>query len=63
MSVIVKSIQHPSARYVPTLAEVHAVLQADLQPGDVLIVMSAGDAIEMSAKLFSSLKKKEEKHA
>lgn len=63
MAAIVRSINHPSTRFVTPLAEVHDVLLKELQPGDVVIVMSAGDAIEVSAKLFDSLKKKEEENA
>ena len=63
MPAIVESIKHPAARYVPALTEVHDLLLKELQPGDVLIVMSAGDAIELSGKLFQSLKEKEAKHA
>lgn len=63
MPGIVKSIQHPAVRYIPILSDAHDTLLADLQPGDALIVMSAGDAIQMNARLFSSLKSMEEKHA
>jgi UDP-N-acetylmuramate--alanine ligase len=63
MDAIVKGIKHKAIRYVPTLADTRALLLNELQPGDVLIVMSAGDAIEMSAALFESLKDKEAKHA
>ena len=63
MPGFVKSIQHPSVQYVPALSDAHDALLADLQPGDVLIVMSAGDAIDVSSDLFSSLKEKEEKRA
>ncbi len=63
ISAIVRSIQHPSSRFVPTLVEAHDLVLSELKPGDVLIVMSAGDAIELSVKLFESLKEKEAKHA
>lgn len=51
------------ARFIPNLAAAKEFLLNALQPGDVLIVMSAGDAIDMSAELFDSLKKEEEQHA
>ena len=35
---------HPHARYIETLDQVTQTLRAELQPGDVLLVMSAGDA-------------------
>ena len=63
MAAIVKLIRHPAVRYIPTMMEAQTLLLNELQPGDVLIVMSAGNAIEMSAELFESLKDKEAKHA
>lgn len=52
----------PSAAFTPTFADAKAALR-DLQPGDVLIVMSAGDAINLSAEIFEDLQHKEEHHA
>ena len=63
MTAIVKLIKNPAVRYIPTMMEAQTLLLNELQPGDVLIVMSAGNAIEMSAELFESLKDKEAKHA
>jgi UDP-N-acetylmuramate--alanine ligase len=51
------------ARFTPSLGDAQSLLLNELQPGDVLVVMSAGDAIDMSARLFASLKDKEAKHA
>lgn len=63
MAQLVSSVTHPSVRFVASLAETVDVLLDDLRPGDVLIIMSAGDAIEMSADLFSALKAREVKRA
>jgi UDP-N-acetylmuramate--alanine ligase len=52
----------PSAAFTPTFADAKAALRG-LQPGDVLIVMSAGDAINLSAEVFQDLQHKEEHHA
>jgi UDP-N-acetylmuramate--alanine ligase len=49
----------PNATYVASLDKANSVLRSDMVPGDVLIVMSAGDAIELSANLYSSLKDQE----
>ncbi len=54
---IVKSILN--ARFVPTFAAAKELLAAELKSGDVLIVMSAGDAIYLSAEIFADLLNKE----
>lgn len=63
MASIAASIQHSNARFVPDFSAAKKLLLAELQPGDVLIVMSAGDAINLSADLFAELEKKEQDHA
>jgi UDP-N-acetylmuramate--alanine ligase len=40
---IVAQMAHPDARYVPTLAEATQVLAAEMESGDVLITLGAGD--------------------
>ncbi|MEX1071501.1 MAG: UDP-N-acetylmuramate--L-alanine ligase [Anaerolineales bacterium] len=59
ISGFVKSIQHSNARFVPTFASAKALLADELKSGDVLIVMSAGDAINLSAEVFTDLLIKE----
>jgi UDP-N-acetylmuramate--alanine ligase len=54
---IVKSI--PNARFGQTFAAAKELLAGELKSGDVLIVMSAGDAINLSAEIFADLLKKE----
>ncbi len=58
-----KTIQHTNARFVPDFSVAKELLLAELQTGDVLIIMSAGDAINLSADLFAELKRKELDHA
>ena len=52
---LVKAMRHRDAHFVPALAEVTAFLLARLQPGDVLIVFSAGDANQISRQVYESL--------
>jgi len=63
MEAVVKTIQHLNARFVPNFAAAKELLLAELGQGDALIIMSAGDAINLSADLFSELKQKEQNHA
>jgi len=45
---IVSAMPHLSARYIETLPEVTSYLLEHLKPGDVLLVLSAGDADQIS---------------
>ncbi len=63
MDAVVKTIQHTNARFVSDFSAAKELLLAELQTGDVLIIMSAGDAINLSADLFAELKRKELNHA
>ncbi len=56
---VVSQMSHPSVRFIPTLDQVTAFLLENLQKGDVLLVLSAGDADQISAQVFSALKGKE----
>jgi UDP-N-acetylmuramate--alanine ligase len=49
---LLDAIPHPDVHHFPTLEEVTAYLQAHLRPGDVLLVMSAGDADQISQTLL-----------
>jgi UDP-N-acetylmuramate--alanine ligase len=53
---LVAQMQHPGARFIPALRDVTATLLDDLQPGDVLLVLSAGDADQVSANVLAGLK-------
>ncbi|UYN89753.1 MAG: UDP-N-acetylmuramate--L-alanine ligase [Anaerolineales bacterium] len=55
--------QIPRAAFTPTFAQTQQALLAELTAGDVLVVMSAGDAIQLSADVFAGLQDKESKHA
>lgn len=56
---VVARMSHPSVRFIPTLNETADFLLANLKKGDVLLVLSAGDADQISARVFSGLKEKE----
>jgi UDP-N-acetylmuramate--alanine ligase len=53
---VVARMRHPDARYVESLDEVVDVLAASVQPNDVVITMSAGDATQISDRLLERLK-------
>jgi len=52
---VVKAMVRDSAHFIPTLAEISSYLITHLKPGDVLIVMSAGDADQVSAQVLAHL--------
>lgn len=52
---IVSAMPHPSARYLGTLDEISNYLIEHLQPGDVLLVLSAGDADQISANVLAGI--------
>jgi UDP-N-acetylmuramate--alanine ligase len=52
---VVKAMRHKDAHFVPELQDVTSFLLARLKPGDVLLVLSAGDADRVSAQVFASL--------
>ncbi|NPV76578.1 MAG: UDP-N-acetylmuramate--L-alanine ligase [Anaerolineae bacterium] len=57
--VIVDRITHPAAAYVPTLESAVAYLLENLKSGDVMLVLSAGDADQISAAVLAGLREKE----
>jgi UDP-N-acetylmuramate--alanine ligase len=57
---VVDAMPHPDVHFVPDLAEVTTFLLARLQPGAVLLVLSAGDADQISAQVLAALPEKEE---
>jgi UDP-N-acetylmuramate--alanine ligase len=59
---VVKAMNNPSARFIPSLPEISNYLVSHLKSGDVLIVMSAGDADGVSAEVLARLKKGEVPH-
>jgi UDP-N-acetylmuramate--alanine ligase len=62
-AVIVEAMTHPSAYFAPTLPSATQYLLEQLQPGDVLLVLSAGDADQISASVYAELKSQEASHA
>jgi len=59
---VTASMHHPAATFAPTLEDAVRHLLAELQPGDVMLVLSAGDADQISAGVLESLKQKENNH-
>jgi len=55
---VVSAMPHPSARYMATLEEISNYLIEQLQPGDVLLVLSAGDANQICSDVLSGLQEK-----
>jgi UDP-N-acetylmuramate--alanine ligase len=55
---IVSAMPHPSARYIGTLEEISHYLIEQLQPGDVLLVLSAGDADQVSTDVLAGLQER-----
>jgi UDP-N-acetylmuramate--alanine ligase len=53
---LAQSISRPAANYIPFLPDVTAFLLSQLEPGDVLLVFSAGDADHVSAQVLASLR-------
>jgi len=52
---VVRAMSHPNTRFIPNLPDVIEYLLANLQRGDVLVVLSAGDTEELIRKVMGSL--------
>lgn len=59
---VVQAMYHRAARFIPTLPEIRNYLLSHLKPGDVLLVLSAGDADQVSAEVLARLKESEAHH-
>ncbi len=57
---VVRQMHHPDARQIPSLKEVIDYLIKNLRNGDVLLVLSAGDADQISRDVLAYLKGKAE---
>jgi UDP-N-acetylmuramate--alanine ligase len=55
---IVSTMPHLSARYIATLPEVTSHLVKHLKPGDVVLVLSAGDADQISTDVVKQLQER-----
>jgi len=58
-ATVADAMKRPTAFFAPTFAEATQYLLQELKPGDVLLVLSAGDADQISANVFSGLKNRE----
>lgn len=52
---VVAQIDHPQSRYLPELSQVSSYLLDHLKSGDVLLVLSAGDASQVSLDVLKGL--------
>ncbi len=59
---VVKAMSHPAARFIAGLAEIQEYLIDHLRPGDVLLVLSAGDADQVSRNVLARLEEREVTH-
>jgi len=59
---VAAKLDHPTVYFSPTLAEANAYLLKNLHPGDVLLVLSAGDADQISMAVLAGLKQKEQEN-
>ncbi|MGQ9833625.1 MAG: UDP-N-acetylmuramate--L-alanine ligase [Candidatus Villigracilaceae bacterium] len=56
---VVQAMSHRSAHFIAELKDVSAYLVSHLHPGDVLLVLSAGDADQVSAQVLAHLHESE----
>jgi UDP-N-acetylmuramate--alanine ligase len=54
-SQIVEAMDHPDARFVARMGDVVDYLSSNLGNGDVLIVLSAGDADQLCIRVLEKL--------
>jgi UDP-N-acetylmuramate--alanine ligase len=59
---LVAQMPHPSAWFAPSLEDAAIFLEEELQPGDVVLVLSAGDADQISQQVLDFLRSREEHH-
>ncbi len=60
---VVLAMQHPAASFVPELDQVSAYLLEKIQPGDVILTLSAGDATLVSQRVLAGLRERERENA
>ncbi len=58
-SEVVKQMTHPNARFAATFDDVIELLLAELQPADIVLVLSAGDADQINPRLLAALQERE----
>ncbi|MCH7664204.1 MAG: hypothetical protein IH859_10100 [Chloroflexi bacterium] len=59
---VVEKIDHPDMHYAHGLTEAGDFLLSQVESGDVVLVLSAGDAVEVSARLFAELSEMENQY-
>lgn len=57
---VVSAMPHPSAQYIAELADISKYLLEHLRPGDILVVLSAGDANQICKDVLSILRERQE---
>lgn len=62
-AAVVAKMSGVQAQYVRRLDEAAALLLAEAAPGDVILVLSAGDATQVSAQVLASLRTRGGEHA
>jgi UDP-N-acetylmuramate--alanine ligase len=55
---LVKVMRHPAVRFIAQLDEIRDYLLANLRAGDVLLVLSAGDADQVSRDVLAALRQR-----
>jgi UDP-N-acetylmuramate--alanine ligase len=55
---VVSAMPHPSARYIGSLEDIRQYLIKYLESGDILLVLSAGDADQVSADVLAVLQER-----
>ena len=60
---VMATLQHKRAHFIPDLVRTTSFLLSRLSRGDVMLVMSAGDASQICEYVLSALKERSESHA
>ena len=56
---VVRQMPHRNARFAPTFDSVIEILLTELLPGDIVLVLSAGDADEINPRLYAALEERQ----
>ena len=59
---VVRAMRRSSAHFIPELSDISNYLVSHLEPGDIMIVLSAGDADRVSATVLARLQEGEVRH-
>ena len=60
--LLASQMAHPSAYFLASIADAHTILLQQIKAGDVLLVLSAGDADQISRNVLTGLKELEVNH-